>query len=884
MFKIINAKGFHKFLLPLLIILVYAHPPHIYAGDQIWTSEGPLVSSHLYSITIGKDNQTVYTSGYSGVWKSSNRGSSWIKVSDGIPTPYDVNSIRVDPSYIDVVYGGTYNAGLFKTTNGGNSWVYMGLSTENIRWIELDPNNGQIIYVGTNTTIYKSVDGGFSWVPLSLGTTGVIGFIQIDPINTHTIYTTIVGGTPFQGLYKSDDSGITWSRIHDNIIYAVPTINPQILYGVENGRLLRSSNGGSSWTQTNGFGLPPGFQILSRVVDSKNPEIIFANSSGYGVYRSNDGGNSWDPLNEGLNGNVNFSSLWELVMDKDDPRTLYMSTINKGIWQYTLPRTPTSLTPIILLPGLGASWNHEGMILRIEKTPEEWYMTPGVRIYNGLIQTLKNSGYQTEGENRNLFIFNYDWRKPIDSLADDLKNYIDNVVNLPEGITIDLIGHSLGGIVGRAYLQKNPESHQVDQLITLGSPHKGATQVYYLWEGAEFSRALSGWQRIGVGILLQLNKNTFENSVETLHKAVPVLKDILPTFPYLIKNSQQIPIENMKERNEWLDNLNKTLSSALLSFINTFVGNSFDTPRWIGVEERSQLDKLLGRWVDGKPTGEKSFVSGDKTVLAESARLEGANVINLENIDHGDLVEKTEAQQAIVNLLGLSPTGIGHSPAIDYEPSLVFQLASAANFSISGPNGWQIGEGVGNNIPNGVYSYPDKLIFIPGAVEGKYQVRIQKENQGGEYRLLIGQITENGDVWQEFQGNTIQEETKVYTINFDPTLLTTKEAFLILAKNKLESLKKEAEKRLAKPVNRIFNYSLNRNIRQIERALWSLRKNKAELAKKQMEVAIFELNQIEKSLSLWRKIHLISPENETFFVQQLREAKDYLIQAHDLHR
>jgi len=129
-------------------------------------------------------------------------------------------------------------------------------------------------------------------------------------------------------------------------------------------------------------------------------------------------------------------------------------------------------------------------------------------------------------------------------------------------------------------------------------------------------------------------------------------------------------------------------------------------------------------------------------------------------------VTTEEGQQAIMTALGLSPSGIALVPEITLEPSLVFQLASPANMTIFGPDGWQIGQGVTNNIPDGVYSDQDKLIIIPNPKEGEYEVQITPEGAGGPYRLLIGKITGKGDVWTETEGEVGESETKIHTTSF----------------------------------------------------------------------------------------------------------------------
>lgn len=262
--------------------------------------------------------------------------------------------------------------------------------------------------------------------------------------------------------------------------------------------------------------------------------------------------------------------------------------------------TPTPLQQLIFLPGMGASWNHEAMILGQEREPEDWYMTPGVKVYDGLIQTLQNAGYIL---NENLFVFNYDWRKPVEEIANDLKEYL-NRHSPPPNTEIDLVGHSLGGLVARTYVQRNPEN-PVDQLVTVGSPHKGIVKTYYLWEGAEISKALSGWQRIGAGILFRLNKKAYQNDVEAIQTLIPGLRNLLPTFDYLRQDGAPKPLLGMNARNLWLENLNNPVPSPLLQKLNTIMGINEDTLRWIDVKNRNRFDQLLGKWVDGKPIGKE---------------------------------------------------------------------------------------------------------------------------------------------------------------------------------------------------------------------------------------------------------------------------------------
>ncbi len=537
--------------------------------------------------------------------------------------------------------------------------------------------------------------------------------------------------------------------------------------------------------------------------------------------------------------------------------------------------TPT-LQPLIFLPGLGASWNHEAMILGDDKPFEDWYMTPGVKNYDSLIQTFKNAGYV---EGNNFFVFNYDWRQPIADIAEHLESYIDTNINPPPETEIDLVGHSLGGIIARIYVQNNPSDHQVNQVITLGSPHHGAPQVYYLWEGADLKKTLSeAWQRIGAGILIHLKREPGETKVETVQRIVKVLGNLLPTFNYLKQFGEPISINDMNQENKWLIGLNDFLTEDLTSRLTTLLGRKGDTLRWINVKPQSWLDIKLDRWEDGKPTGEE-FEVGDGTVLEESGQLEGASVSYLEGLNHSDLVETVSGQERIMEILGLTPTEIAESPATIEEPLLVFQLASPANISVLGPNDWQIGNGVSNNIPGGVYSEPDKLIIIPNPLNGDYQIQVNPENSGGEYKLLVGFLTSTGDYWKLYEGEVSLDNPDFHTFS-KPDKEELESQILSDSKELVFSLKKEINgKRAPKKLRGKIISKLAVCMGNINAALELLEEGNNEAANKKTEKA---LTMVLKLIEL-----LDGLENEEelkeVILDPLEELKDLLLQAEQVH-
>jgi len=867
-----------------LIYLISFSTSNIFAGNQIWTTGGP-TNGRERDLAIGKNN--IYTSGYNGVWKSENKGLSWLEKNNGIPTSYDVNNIETDFNNDNLVFAGTWDKGLYKSIDGGDNWIKLNSFPGNyIRKLKIDPSNENILYVGADQygTIYKTIDGGNSWQELNLGTKGIIAYITIEPANNQVITAGVINA-PSPGRYRSEDGGITWIKFSDESTIDFPdfpTPNPQVYYKILSKKLYISLDRGISWSATNNNGLPSNFQIRYLTIDHFDANRIFLFSTQHGVYESKDAGYSWNPINENLFGSFTLSSFMDLYIDKNNPATIYITTNGSGVWQYTIPSptptptptpspspsptpTPTPIQPIILLPGLGGSWNHESMILGIERPQPEWYMTPGVRVYDGLIETLKNAGYETEGENKNLFVFNYNWTKPVNPISEDLKTYIENIVKPTPDEKIDLIGHSLGGLVARTYVQNNQEN-PIDQLLTLGSPLHGIPSMYYPWEGGDLSKSLPGWQRIGASFLLHLRKPGFSTNMEAIRTVIPTLKDLLPTFNYLKENSQEKPLNQMSQKNDWLIGLNSSLPNHLISITNNLVGLSpSSTLRWINVTSPNWLDKILGLWVDGKPQTDE-FDNGDYTVLAESAVLNEANVVNLENIGHQELVTSNEGQQKIMEVLNLTPISISNISAnLNYEPALVFQIASPATINIIDHNGNPVGEGDG------------KLMVIANPLPGEYQVNLTGTSSGS-YKLYIGQIFEDKDFWTITSGNIDKEDYLSYKINFDPSfplenpvIDQTGESYLQTAKNQIADLKNEISQQ---------------NFHPFKKRLILIRLNHSEslINKNKIEKSIVSLYQLRFILSFWQDKSLylkntiqevINNLEEAYIISEINKGKTY---------
>lgn len=285
-----------------------------------------------------------------------------------------VTALAADPQNPATIYLGGAQGGVWRTTNGGQTWQPMteNAPTQAVGAIAIDPTNRNVIYVGTGEAnlsgdsfagmgILKSTDGGQSWENLAAQTFIGLGFsgLIIDPSNTNTLYASVadaIGGlvaagnpnSAIPGVYKSTDGGISWRlvfRVNFNENFPLPAMdlemdptNPSILYSTFFfGGIFKTTDGGQNWVKLAG-GLPnSGFDRPDIGIARSNPNTLYAafGSANSGdllsIFRSTDGGGSWvsvaDPPRTAF-GNV-CQCFYDnvIVVDPNDANTLYYGAV-----------------------------------------------------------------------------------------------------------------------------------------------------------------------------------------------------------------------------------------------------------------------------------------------------------------------------------------------------------------------------------------------------------------------------------------------------------------------------------------------------------------------------------------------------------------------------
>ncbi len=410
----------------------------------------------------------------------------------------------------------------------------------------------------------------------------------------------------------------------------------------------------------------------------------------------------------------------------------------------------TDDTPIVVLPGFGGSWDVEAILNGTSGT--KWEIPYFVKNYDGIINSFKNAGYV---EGTDLFVFPYDWRKPLDGLADDLKTFIDSKNFSGK---INLVGHSMGGLVARSYAQKYGTTN-IDQVLTAGSPHLGVLDMYGLWEGAKIWDG-SWWQKALLEIASEIHRNQGETKVSAIRRNAPSIIDLFPIFPFLVLDGNLINIESMVEKNNYLKTLNDGYLSVVDKITPYWSDDIASTKNRIAITLRGLEDVIQEKWIDGKPipTNPFSNTAGDGTVTKESAVGQFGVGVRMTGW-HGDLLANVDNNKKILTNLGLDPTYATSSASDNRKNAFVALLRSPGKLVVCNDQQDLCGEALG-----GMYLENEKLFILPGYDQENLKVKVN-ESGLGIYKLYLGNIDESPD-WQVRDGN-LTEIGQIDTYNIE---------------------------------------------------------------------------------------------------------------------
>lgn len=294
--------------------------------------------------------------------------------------------------------------------------------------------------------------------------------------------------------------------------------------------------------------------------------------------------------------------------------------------------------PIIILPGIGGSLSFK---LLSSSVHNYWWLNPiGTSAYRILARNLVLSGYKLDHD---FFWGLYDWRL---SNRESAQIYLEDIIEKAKEASghfqVNLVAHSMGGLMARSYIQSNNFKDDVDRLLMAGTPHLGSSETYPIWEGGKFNS-----ESLPIDIYLwYLGLTDFDfNDVNIIRQNFPSISEMLPIYDYLVdKESGKIKeYRTQKIKNEFLEELEKEafLLKERVIPIN-LAGKGEKTLEKIIV---SQSGTSLEMWRDGIPDPiipPKDTLEGDGTVTQKSAISQknvSSSPIIIES-SHGNLFEK----------------------------------------------------------------------------------------------------------------------------------------------------------------------------------------------------------------------------------------------------
>jgi photosystem II stability/assembly factor-like uncharacterized protein len=321
-----------------------------------------------------------------GVFRSTDRAATWQSLNRGL-SELSIDGLAIDGQNPPRLYASDPLAGVYKTTNRGESWLHLGHPEPRnpIRWglpLAVSPADPQVVYAGVTGAVAKSTNGGRRWDVRGVLTCMVTGRLLIDPREPSTLYASggfftsecgfepdactlwrsldageswecareglpgtsggALGIDPFtsalyavaapQDLWRSTDRGNTWTLVYPGLkpssALIASTQTAGTYYVGRQGEVGRSRDSGQTW-QFFSTGLPAQSFVHILALDPTNDSVLYAGLD-EGVFKSTDAGETWTPVGTWPAG------VWPtgLVIDAREPSILYAGTNGEGVLRY----------------------------------------------------------------------------------------------------------------------------------------------------------------------------------------------------------------------------------------------------------------------------------------------------------------------------------------------------------------------------------------------------------------------------------------------------------------------------------------------------------------------------------------------------------------------
>jgi photosystem II stability/assembly factor-like uncharacterized protein len=330
----------------MMLMLMAIFCPSASSDINQWSTNGPYGAS-VKAIAIHPfDNQIIYIGTINnGIYKTTNGGESWAHV-DCDNQFSCMRVIAIHPYAPDTIFVGS-TLGIYRTNNGGITWNHVVTPScphNEIEAILIHPSQPNLIFAGGPVNEWMSTDGGRHWfriedIPLQYG----IDEIALDMNNPDILYILISGLGSGEGIWKTTDRGWNWFNTHNNLDSAgngtdieIDPFNSNILYlsrfnpgFTSRVCLSKSTDAGESW-----FDITPPDMLNPYILQVKpsafDSGVVFAGTSDEGLLKSSDGGMTWESKNDGLH----MLQIPSILIDTISG-IIYLGTYNDGIYKST---------------------------------------------------------------------------------------------------------------------------------------------------------------------------------------------------------------------------------------------------------------------------------------------------------------------------------------------------------------------------------------------------------------------------------------------------------------------------------------------------------------------------------------------------------------------
>ena len=335
-------------------------------GGTSWTDSG-LGGGHGYFgfLAVDPQNHAVYAGTSNGFFKSANAGGSWQRLG----TSLFITAVTVDQQG-SVYFSDAFDHAVFESTNGGASWTGSAPTLDScceIQSLAVDPKGSGTIYTG-GAGLSKSTDDGASWATVTNGlSTLEIHALAFDPQDSSTLYAGTVWSYPKDGLFKGGDGGASWTFLNNSAFpdyitgidaVAIDPHDPLTIYVATDtsdagtaAQVYKSIDGGNTWNLAS-FGLPSGvsYWISALAIDPDSSNLYATTSRG--LFETRDGAATWFPTAPEAQG----GSAYAIAFDPQTLGTIYEATLtglfktsDSGASWINISSGPLANNPVTLL-------------------------------------------------------------------------------------------------------------------------------------------------------------------------------------------------------------------------------------------------------------------------------------------------------------------------------------------------------------------------------------------------------------------------------------------------------------------------------------------------------------------------------------------------------